>query len=34
VVIADRAPPAGVDTEQDLRVARELFEEREGIRGK
>ena len=29
VVIADRAPPAGVDTEQDLRVARELFEKRE-----
>ena len=30
VVIADRAPPAGVDTEQDLHAARELFEEREG----
>lgn len=25
VVIADRAPPAGVDTEQDLHVAREIF---------
>lgn len=30
VVIADRAPPAGVDTEEDLRAARELFEKREG----
>ncbi|MDP1995900.1 MAG: 3-deoxy-manno-octulosonate cytidylyltransferase [Gallionella sp.] len=34
VVIADRAPPAGVDTEQDLHVARALFAEREGIRDK
>ena len=31
VVIADRAPPAGVDTEQDLHAARKLYEERKGI---
>lgn len=29
VVIADRAPPAGVDTEEDLRTARERFESKE-----
>ncbi|MCR4297205.1 MAG: 3-deoxy-manno-octulosonate cytidylyltransferase [Gallionella sp.] len=30
VVIADQAPPVGVDTEQDLHVARALFGKREG----
>ena len=30
VVIAEQAPPGGVDTEQDLQVARELFGKREG----
>lgn len=29
VVIADQAPPAGVDTEEDLRAAREMFEKKE-----
>ena len=32
VVIAEQAPPAGVDTEEDLRAVRELYEKREGIR--
>ncbi len=32
VVIAEQAPPAGVDTEEDLRTVRELYEKREGIR--
>ena len=26
VVIAEQAPPGGVDTEEDLRMAREMFE--------
>ncbi|HUW26532.1 MAG TPA: 3-deoxy-manno-octulosonate cytidylyltransferase [Gallionella sp.] len=30
VVIADQAPPAGVDTEEDLRAAREIFEKKKG----
>ena len=30
VVIADTAPPGGVDTEQDLHLAREAFEKRQG----
>jgi len=34
VYIAEQAPPGGVDTEQDLHVARALFEEREGRREK
>lgn len=34
VFITEQAPPAGVDTEQDLNLARELFENREGIREK
>ncbi|HEX5337017.1 MAG TPA: 3-deoxy-manno-octulosonate cytidylyltransferase [Gallionella sp.] len=31
VTIAEQAPPSGVDTEQDLHVARQLFENRDGM---
>lgn len=34
VAITDNAPPAGVDTEQDLQIARKNFENQEGIREK